>query len=331
MKPLQLIAILTVAQILSACGGSYSKNPVTDLGSLRDSGKKELEVKDEPLFDWAISEAGLTDEVSEGTPVSFAVTVQVGGFLSKANQTPTLQVKYDGQGANKTGQMIELDGARHVVADPANPAPEFLGQGRWKFNLVFDTTNVAVEAPAQKTNEAQKNVIATQVRFNMKVKGVEGTTSDTIVKQIRIRLVKPIASPRFDLSGIRPEAIELLTGQTLKLPFVVISGDLNAEVKIEIPNLKTLPGSPEITCKSTPEAKNRKDCQLQWTVPCATNANELRQEISITAAATIEGKNSKRVTLTLKTSASKKQSTCQKLQPTTAKAAPTAKKPETKK
>lgn len=247
----------------------------------------------------------LPAEVAEGSVTKFQVTVKIPGIDGKTSQKPRLVLSYDGVSMTPGNNYLELDGSRHVVADVNQKEPQYAGDSRWKFSLVFDTKNVSVQPQLAPNGSVLPNADGTRVRLSFKAYSPYGASTPELLKQLKIGLTRPVAAPRFDLSGLGQEVLELTPGEKVKLSFFVASADSTSQVKVELPDLKTLPGGPTLKCAAAGSAKQ--DCQLEWAVPCTAADRDLTQEIRMSATATVGGRNSEPVQQTLKTVRSKKE------------------------
>jgi hypothetical protein len=252
----------------------------------------------------------LPTEITEGTLTRFSLTVKVPGIDDKAPAKPRLVVSYDGISLSAGNSFLELDGSRHIIADVSRKEAEYLGDSKWKFHLIFDTKNIGVQPPLSPTGVPMPTADSTRVRLSFKVYSPFGSATPEVLKQVKIQLDRPLSSPRFDLSGLGQETLELTPGEKIKLSFFVASNSQGAQLKVETPDLKTLPGSPVLKCEVSQKSPARQDCSLEWPVPCDAKDSDLTQEISVTATASLNGKNSDPVRQVIKTVASKKQSQC---------------------
>lgn len=131
--------------------------------------------------------AGLDKEIPEGQVVPFSVTVKFPGVDANAPVKP-----YLGQFKDNTTQVagsdyMEMDGTRYVSADPSRAAVEYVGDFKWKFNLVFDAKNNPVETQKLK-NGAAATVNFTQTRLGLRAFGAYNASPVSIV---RVKIVRP--------------------------------------------------------------------------------------------------------------------------------------------
>ncbi|WP_413944532.1 hypothetical protein [Bdellovibrio sp. HCB-162] len=239
----------------------------------------------------ALTVAGLASEVNEGSLVPFTVTVKVPGTDNKAPQKPRLVVSYDGVSYTAGNSFLELDGARYVVADLNKKEAEYLGDSKWKFTLIFDTKNISVQPQLAKDGSILSNADGTRVRLSFKVYSPYGLSTPESLTQVKVRYTKPIAAPRFDLSGLGQQGLQVSPGQNVTLNFVVSSADKDAVVKVE-PATSSLPGSPKVECKASAATAAKQECVLTWSVPCDATAANLGGEISMNAQSVVNGRNS---------------------------------------
>ncbi len=201
MKNASLTILTTL--IVAGCGDGYKKNPVgADLKTIREQGKKPDEVvpqnptvvsrKDsvedvEALGSLKIS--NLPTEVTEGDePVSFTVIATIPG----ADETtkPTVAATYDGIKQTKGNKFLELDGARYVTSEPENSEPEYLGNSQWKFSLLFDVKNKAVQPQLALDGSIMTKATGTRVRTIFTVSNGKGVTTPATLAKILIRYKK---------------------------------------------------------------------------------------------------------------------------------------------
>lgn len=235
-------------------------------------------------------ETNLPAEISQDTLTPFQVTVKVPGTDEKS-ALPNLDV----------------DDAKlgFVIKNPEHEKPEFLGDSKWRFSLIFDTKNKAVP---------QKNdATAFQARVSLKAKHGKNA-SPTLTKVIVIKITKLSSTPQFDMKALGQPKLSLERGSKKTLKFAVGAMNPAVEVKVETPNLQTLVGSPTITCAA--EKLNKQVCTLEWTVPCGATEKELQNDITLTAQSIVEGKATTPVTHILKTIAAKtKNANCKVTKP----------------
>lgn len=251
----------------------------------------------------ALTVAGLNAEVNEGTLVPFTVTVKVPGTDGKVPQKPRLVVSYDGVSYTAGNSFLELDGARYVVADLNKKEAEYLGDSKWKFTLIFDTKNISVQPQLAKDGSILSNADGTRVRLSFKVYSPYGLSTPEALTQVKVRYTKPIAAPRFDLSGLGQQGLQVSPGQNVTLNFVVSSADKDAVVKVE-PATSSLPGTPKVECKDSAATPAKQECALTWAVPCNATAASLGGEIAMNAQSVVNGRNSDVTSYKLKVLAS---------------------------
>ncbi len=247
----------------------------------------------------------LSEVVQEDSITRFQVTATVPGVDDQSTQKPVLRVSFDGVTMTQGNSFRELDGSRHIIADENKKDAEYLGNFKWKFNLVFDTKNISVQPALNTDGSVNASAETSHLRLSFKVYNEVLSTPET-VKHIQIALIKSVEAPRFDVSGLAQETLELTPGEKLKLSFTVKSANAKGKIKMELPNLKSVVGSPKISCVAALSSAEQ-NCQLQWNVPCAAKDADLSQEISMSAVATANGRSSEIVKYTLKTVRSAKE------------------------
>jgi hypothetical protein len=247
----------------------------------------------------------LAETVNEGTLTPFQVTVRVPGVDDKLGQQPRLVISYDRLMTTQGNDYRELDGSRHVIPDQNNSEPQYLGDYRWKFSLIFDTANIGVQPPQNLKGEVQATAAVAHVRLSIKAYAPTGSSTPEVVKKVQINLNKPVEAPRFDMSGLAAETLDLTPGEKMNFRFLVTSAAKGSSVKIELPDVKTLVGSPSLSCKSSLTAA-KQECLLSWKVPCSASDADLNQQIAMSAVAVSGGRSSDVTSYTLKTQRSAK-------------------------
>lgn len=252
----------------------------------------------------ALTVTGLNSELDENTLNTFNVTVKVPGTDEKVPQKPRLVVSYDGVSYSAGNSFLELDGARYVVADLNKKEAEYVGDSKWKFTLIFDTKNIAVQPQLSKDGTLLSKADGTRVRLSFKVYSPSGLATPETLSQVKIRYTKTISAPRFDVSGLGQQGLQVSPGQKLTLNFTVLSADSQAQVKVEGPS-SSLPGSINVDCKNAAAGAAKQECTLSWSVPCNTSAEQLTGEIAMNAVSVVNGRNSEITAYKLKVLASK--------------------------
>lgn len=254
----------------------------------------------------ALTVTGLNTEVNEGTLVPFIVTVKVPGTDAKTPQKPSLVVRYDGVSTTAGNNFLELDGSRYVVADLNRKEAEYLPQTQtWKFTMIFDTKNIALQPQLNKDGSVNPNADGTRVRLSFKVYSPYGTSTPEVLSQVKVRYNRPVTAPRFDVSGLGQQGLQVAPGQKVNLNFGVSSADAQAVVKVE-PATNSLVGSPKVECKASAAGANKQECTLTWAVPCDAKAEQLNGEVAMTAVSVVNGRNSDVTSYKLKVLASQK-------------------------
>ena len=202
MKNFSLLLLSTL--VFAGCGDGYKKNPIeSELKTVREQGKRPNEVV--PQNPTVISRkdsaedveaqgnlkvSNLPSEVTEGQePVSFAVTATLPG-TDETSPKPKIAVTYDGVKKTKGNSFLELDGARYVTLDPKNPEPEYLENSQWKFHLLFDVQNKAVQPQLDQDGKIMTKARGTRVRATFKVSNDQGVATPATLAQILIRYKK---------------------------------------------------------------------------------------------------------------------------------------------
>lgn len=130
---------------------------------------------------------GLTNEISQGQETPFTVTVKVPGIDGRSAQKPRLVISYDGVSYTTGNDFLELDGSRHVVADKNKKDPEYLGDSRWKFSLVFDTKNISVQPQLAKDGSFMVKATGLRVRLSFKAYSPNSLSTPETLSQLKIR------------------------------------------------------------------------------------------------------------------------------------------------
>lgn len=134
---------------------------------------------------------GLTSEVAQGQETPFSVTVKVPGIDGRSAQKPRLVISYDGVSFTSGNDFLELDGSRHVVADKSKKEPEYLGDFKWKFSLVFDTKNISVQPQLAKDGTFMVNANGLRVRLSFKAYSPNSLSTPETLSKLKIRFATP--------------------------------------------------------------------------------------------------------------------------------------------
>lgn len=247
----------------------------------------------------ALTVQSLPSEVSEGQLTPFTVTVNVPGIDGSASAKPRLVVSYDGVSYTAGNSFLELDGSRYVVADLNQKDAEYVGDSKWKFSLLFDTKNISVQPQLAKDGTIMKNSDGTRVRLSFKAYSPFGLATPEQLTQVKIKYTKTITAPRFDLSGLAQQSLEVSRGQVVNLKFSVASADTTAAVAVETKD-STLAGKPSVTCQASTAGANKQDCTLAWTVPCDAALDQVAGSIDMTATSTVNSRTSETTAYSLK-------------------------------
>ncbi|MBX3040338.1 MAG: hypothetical protein KF789_06475 [Bdellovibrionaceae bacterium] len=255
---------------------------------------------------------GLATEVQEGSVVPVQVTAKIAGYDQNSRELPVLTYRYDQVAITSGNNFQEMDGTRHIVADTSKKAVEYVGNSVWKFNFLFDTKNIAAQPQLDKAGQVLPTADGTRVRLSFKVQSPSGATSAEILKQVKIRYDRPLNAPRFDLSGLGQDNLEVTAGMNLTLAFYVETGLAKSTIKVTSADVAKLPGKASLACKdSAAKSGSRQICALRWSIPCDTSDAALDRQIEFQAQSTVSGQNSETVKQVLKVVKSKDASTCQ--------------------
>lgn len=238
---------------------------------------------------------GLKSEIKEGTITPFTVSVTVPGVDANSAQKPTLRISYDRVAFTQGNNFLEMDGSRHVPADSIQQEAKYLGNFRWQFAMSFDTKNVSVQPQLAKDGTAMPTADGTRVRLSFKAFSPFGSATAEQLALVKIVYAKELTSPRFDLSTIGGNVLEVSPGDDIGkmgMAFFVYAGQAGAEVKVEVPNLTGISGNPKIVCVASQFGNSLQSCQIKWSVPCNAKAADLNQKITLTAQTVIGDKKS---------------------------------------
>lgn len=231
---------------------------------------------------------GLPKEVDSDTLTAFTVIVKVPGTDQRAPKKPSITYTYGSAPNSTSASYIERDGSRHVTGDMTKKEPEYIGDSKWKFSLIFDTKNIYAQDQLNKDGSVNQGSLSTNVRMSFTVFSPNGGSTGENLVQLKINQKQPLDVPRFDLSGLNQQALEAAPGQVFFIDFDVLNTNKAARTKVE--QLSTnLAGSPKVNCNDSAEGAYKQSCTLTWTVPCS--AKSLRGEIPMTAYSIIDGRN----------------------------------------
>ncbi len=130
--------------------------------------------------------SGLTPEAQEGQVIPFSVVAKFPGVDGNAPLKPYLGLFKDNITQTAGSNYLDMDGTRYVSADPSRASVEYVGDYKWKFNLIFDTKNNSIEAQKSKDGSIVA-VNFTQVRLGMRVFGAFNASPATVV---RVKITK---------------------------------------------------------------------------------------------------------------------------------------------
>lgn len=240
----------------------------------------------------------LPTEINEDSLTPFTITVKVPGIDGRSTQKPRLVISYDGASLTAGNSFLELDGSRHIIADLNKKDPEYLGDSNWKFSLIFDTKNISVQPQLSKDGKIISNADGTRVRLSVKAYNPSGLSTAEKVAQVKIKYTKGLVAPKFDLSGLAQQALEVQKGQKVSLKFVVSSADKTSVVRVESAK-SNLAGNPQVSCGDSKEGTAKQDCTLTMNIACDAKAEALKGEIRMSAYSVSNGRNSEVTEYTL--------------------------------
>ncbi|MGZ3742715.1 MAG: hypothetical protein ACXWRA_02560 [Pseudobdellovibrionaceae bacterium] len=125
---------------------------------------------------------GLPQEIQEGQVAPFSVIATFPGVDNNAPVKPNLGYFKDNISQIATSNYLEMDGTRYVSTESV----EYIGDYKWKFNLVFDTKNNPVESQKSKDGSIA-TVNFTQVRVGIRVFGAFNASP---AKILRIKILR---------------------------------------------------------------------------------------------------------------------------------------------
>lgn len=247
----------------------------------------------------ALKVENLPLQISEGQLTPFTVTASVPGIDGSASVKPRLVVNYDGVSYTAGNGFLELDGSRYVVADINHKDPEYLGNSKWKFSLLFDTKNISVQPQLAKDGSIVKNADGTRVRLSFKVFSPFGLATPETLTQLKVAYINTLTAPRFDLVALGKPVLEVSRGQVVDFKFTASSPNNAAVVAVVVAEPK-LAGKASITCQNSAVGANKQDCTLSWTVPCDAAVDQVAGKIDMTATSALDGRTSETTSYSLK-------------------------------
>lgn len=128
--------------------------------------------------------SGLGEEVAQGSMAPFSV--EVFDPASFDGNPPRLDVFF--QGTNKSTNSYQANGATYIRTETV---PKFLGQGRWKFDFIFDARNNDVGAQLGPDGKRVPEATHLETAYWFKVYGAGGIMSPQQQKTTRIKYLKP--------------------------------------------------------------------------------------------------------------------------------------------
>ncbi|WP_413557013.1 hypothetical protein [Bdellovibrio sp. HCB209] len=293
LKSIPVKFTATVTNAGTAKGAEAVKGMINELD-------KTLFVTKNQVAPSALSVAGIAGEIMEDQLTPFSVTVTVPGIDGKSSQKPRFVITYDGNALTAGNDFMELDGARYVIADLNKKDAEYIGDSKWKINLIFDTKNIAVQPQLAKNGTIMLQANGTRVRFSIKAFSPNGLSTAEQTVQTKIVYTKTITAPRFDVSGLGKQGLEVSPGEKIVLRFSASSSNKNAVVAVESKN-SALPGNPQVTCEDSSTGSNKQDCTLTWEVPCDATAKTLKGAVEMSATGSFNGQISNVTEYSLKT------------------------------
>ena len=295
-KSLRSIPVKFTATVTNA---GQAKNAEAVKGMINELDKTLFVTKNQ-ISPSALSVSGIATEVMEDQLIPFSVTVTVPGIDGKSAQKPRVVISYDGNSATAGNDFLELDGSRYVIADLNKKDPEYLGESKWKINLIFDTKNIAVQPQLAKDGKIMLQSNGTRVRFSVKAFSPNGLSTAEQTVQTKIVYTKTISAPRFDVSGLGQQGLAVSPGEKIILRFSASSSSKNAVVAVETKN-SALPGNPQVSCEASASGSSKQDCTLTWEVPCDATSKTLKGSIEMSATGTLNGQISNVTEYALKT------------------------------
>ncbi|WP_413574471.1 hypothetical protein ACLVWU_09610 [Bdellovibrio sp. HCB290] len=295
-KSLKSIPVKFTATVTNA---GTSKNADAVKGMINELDKTLFVTKNQ-VAPSALAVNGIAGEIMEDQLTPFSVTVTVPGIDGKSSQKPRVLISYDSNAISAGNDFQELDGSRYVIADLNKKDPEYLGDSKWKINLIFDTKNIAVQPQLAKDGTIMLQANGTRVRFSVKAFSPNGLSTAEATVQTKIVYTKTISAPRFDVSGLGKQGLEVSPGEKIVLRFSASSSSKNAIVAVETKN-SDLPGNPQVTCEASSTGGNKQECTLTWEVPCDATSKTLKGSIQMSATGTSNGQISNVTDYSLKT------------------------------
>lgn len=123
-------------------------------------------------------------EVAQGAVVPFAI--EVDDPASYEGFSPRVDIYF--QGTNQTEGGFEANGATYVRIEKL---PKFLGNGKWRFDYVFDAKNNDVGAQLDRSGKRVDGAEFLQARFFVKAYGATGVPSAESMSNVKIKFIKP--------------------------------------------------------------------------------------------------------------------------------------------
>lgn len=255
---------------------------------------------------------GLAAEIKEGSIVPVQVLAKIPGYDQNSRAVPKLHVTYDRVAITAGNNFQEMDGTRHIVLDSKQKSVEYVGNFVWKFNMLFDTKNIAAQPQIGKDGNVIPNADGTRVRLSFKVESPSTATSPEILKQVKIKYDRALNLPRFDMSGLGQENLEVEAGMNLTLAFYVETALPGATLKVQSADVAKLPGQASLACRnSETRVGSRQLCALRWNIPCGLAADQIARNVEFQAQSTLSGQASETVKQVLKVTSKQNSTLCQ--------------------
>jgi hypothetical protein len=164
-------------------------------GSVKAGLSKEVDINLSVFHDQAVpgqvTIENLPAIIDEGTTTSFDVVASIADVNQNSSTKPNIQVSYDQVSFTDGNQFLEMDGSRYIIPDVKNKLPEYVGDNKWRFHLIFDTKNISVQPQLSASGTPIASADGVRVRASFKVFSPYGPASPETVKQIKITFAHP--------------------------------------------------------------------------------------------------------------------------------------------
>jgi hypothetical protein len=193
---------------------------------------------------------------------------------------------------------MEQNGARHIKNNSAKSEAISLGGSRWAFSLIFDTQTIQPLPQKDAAGKIKEGSDSTDVRFKIKILSPFGTSASLVHSMKIVQATQKAASadisslsmlPRFDMSGVGSDVLELSPGDKLKLKFRVEALEETSVVSVESAQLAEITGKPSLQCANSKKGARLQECTLDWSVPCNISQNDMPDGIAFNAVASSGG------------------------------------------